>query len=93
MSQVLFRGKADTSLENNSGQEKSKRSQGLLLEDCGLTGDQADEILKFIAIHRHGQCPRNWRGGHDQHVGRARVLGPQLGPLLHAKPVLLVYHA
>ena len=29
------------------GAEKVK---GILLEDCGLTGEQADEILKFIAI-------------------------------------------
>ena len=45
-----------------------------------------------IAVHRHGQCPRNRCGGHYQHMRRSAVLRPKLRPLLYSESVLFVYY-
>ena len=43
-----------------------------------------------IPVQRHCQRSRNRGGGHDQHVGRNRVLLPEFGTLGDAEPMLLV---
>ncbi len=44
-----------------------------------------------VAVYGHGQGARNGRSRHHQHVGWVVALAPKLGPLRHAKAVLLVY--
>ena len=43
-----------------------------------------------VAVEGHGQRARYGRGGHDQNVWRAVVLGPEARALLHTETVLLV---
>ena len=49
-----------------------------------------DEADVQVTVRGHGQCPRNGRCGHNQHV-RCRVgLGPELAALGYAKSVLFI---
>ena len=49
-----------------------------------------DDAHIEVAIGRHGQGAGNGRGRHDQNMRRRLPFRPQLRPLLHPKPVLLI---